>query len=419
LGQTQPGARPLQELLEAVGRCPERPLLLRLLRCECRVCGLALPRHQALSLTSCQCWLCPECFKLHFTLGVRERRVLALGCPSCGRPDMADEAQRLSYFSTLDVQLRQCLDPDTYQLFTQKLTELELLKDPKFVWCIQCSFGFIFEAEQGPAQCPQCHQSFCPRCQRQWDPHHSSLSCAEFGAWLGACDPQVEAVGLEAFLREHSIACPLCGLRFALARGGCLHLQCSQCQHQFCCCCLQPFHPRGRCPEPGCPLWGALHSHHPRDCLFYLRDWEPPRLQALLRDAGVPFETEPPAGIPADGGCPVLEQKEAGAGLKDEACGRETEPGMAGVCVPFAAARGHYKEYLVALLNERGLDPVPLYSAAELRAAAERHLPAGRAQRGPGESQRAYEERLREELQRHAPVRPRPRLRPAPGPAPR
>lgn len=103
-------------------------------------------------------------------------------------------------------QLRQCLDPDTYQLFTQKLTELELMRDPKFIWCIQvgarggvggvsvglgggqfggqdvglspasplkppqktpqCSFGFIFEAEQGPAQCPQCQQRFCPRCQR-------------------------------------------------------------------------------------------------------------------------------------------------------------------------------------------------------------------------------------------------------------
>lgn len=34
-------------------------------------------------------------------------------------------------------QLRQVLDAGTYQLFTQKLTERELLRDPKFVWCIQ------------------------------------------------------------------------------------------------------------------------------------------------------------------------------------------------------------------------------------------------------------------------------------------
>lgn len=32
-----------------------------------------------------------------------------------------------------------------------------------------------------------------------------------------------------------------------------------------------------QCSYPG------LHAHHPRDCLFYLRDWEPQKLQALLQ----------------------------------------------------------------------------------------------------------------------------------------
>ncbi|XP_041323100.1 E3 ubiquitin-protein ligase RNF31-like, partial [Pyrgilauda ruficollis] len=83
-------------------------------------------------LPGCSCPLCPECFRLHFTVGLRERGVGALGCPSCGRPDLRDDAQRLWYWSTLEP---------------------------------ACSFGFIFEAERGPAQCPQCHQCCCPRCQ--------------------------------------------------------------------------------------------------------------------------------------------------------------------------------------------------------------------------------------------------------------
>ena len=33
----------------------------------------------------------------------------------------------------------------------------------------------------------------------------------------------------------------------------------------------------------------GLHAHHPRDCLFYLRDWEPERLQRLLQDNGVDY----------------------------------------------------------------------------------------------------------------------------------
>ncbi|NWI49652.1 RNF31 ligase, partial [Calyptomena viridis] len=124
-----------------------------------------------------------------------------------------------------------------------------------------------------------------------------------------------------------------------------------------------------------CPLRGSLHGHHPRDCLSYLRDWDPPRLQKLLQvglgGTGRRPLWDPPNPTwapPSPGRCPVLEQKEFGAVLRDEPCGKETAPGHAGLC------RGHYSEYLVGLVNRHGLDPAPLYDSAELRAAAERHL---------------------------------------------
>ncbi|XP_066065409.1 E3 ubiquitin-protein ligase RNF31-like isoform X3 [Chamaea fasciata] len=398
----------LGELVEAVGSCQDRAALRRRLRCECAVCGWGLPRLGMQWLPGCSCPLCPECFRLHFTVGLRERGVGALGCPSCGRPDLRDDAQRLWYWSTLEPALRRCLDPDTFGLVTRKLTELELQRDPQFLWCPHCSFGFIFEAERGPAQCPQCHQCCCPRCQRPWDPRHSSLSCADFGAWLRSGDAEP---GPGELLGDTGIECPRCGQSFALARGGCLHFQCSQCRHQFCAGCGAQFHRPGSCPSPQCPLRGSLHGHHPRDCLFYLRDWEPPRLQRLLRAANVAFETEPPPEAPPNptGLCPVPEQKEVGAAFRDEPCGRETAPGHAGLC------RAHYSEYLVSLINRHGLDPAPLYEGAELWAAAERHLAAGRSRRRPGESRAEHESRVRRLLAAEAPVRPRP---PRPGPRP-
>ncbi|XP_056368656.1 E3 ubiquitin-protein ligase RNF31 isoform X3 [Oenanthe melanoleuca] len=394
----------LVELVEAVGSCADRAALRRRLRCECAVCGWGLPRQLMQWLPGCSCPLCPECFRLHFTVGVRERGVGALGCPSCGRPDLRDEAERLWYWSTLEPQLRQCLDPDTFGLVTRKLTELELLKDPQFLWCPHCSFGFIFEAERGPAQCPQCHKQCCPRCQLPWDPRHSSLSCTDFGSWLRSRETPGPSQGLGAFLGEMGIECPQCGQCFALARGGCLHFQCSQCQHQFCAGCGVQFHQPGSCPSPQCHLRGSLHGHHPRDCLFYLRDWAPDRLQQLLTAANVAFETEPPPEAPSNptGQCPVQEQKELGATLRDENCGRETAPGQAGLC------RGHYTEYLVSLINRHGLDPAPLYTPAELRAAAQRHLAAGRSHCRPGESEAEHLLRLRRMLGEEAPIRPRP-----------
>ena len=38
-----------------------------------------------------------------------------------------------------------------------------------------------------------------------------------------------------------------------------------------------------KCPDPNCRVKKSLHGHHPRDCLFYLRDWSAVRLQKLLQ----------------------------------------------------------------------------------------------------------------------------------------
>ncbi|GLD67820.1 E3 ubiquitin-protein ligase RNF31-like isoform X1 [Lates japonicus] len=56
------------------------------------------------------------------------------------------------------------------------------------------------------------------------------------------------------------------------------------------------------CAVDECSVSG-LHAHHPRDCLFYLRDWEPSRLQALLQNNEVAFNTEPPPGTQTGGPC--------------------------------------------------------------------------------------------------------------------
>ena len=43
---------------------------------------------------------------------------------------------------------------------------------------------------------------------------------------------------------------------------------------------------RQKCPDPNCRVKKSLHGHHPRDCLFYLRDWTALRLQKLLQVRG-------------------------------------------------------------------------------------------------------------------------------------
>ncbi|KAH1181993.1 hypothetical protein KIL84_009747 [Mauremys mutica] len=392
----------LADIVDAVRASPDRDFIKRLLNWECAVCGWVLPRNQMQSLTSCECTICPECFAQHFTIAVKEKHITDLVCPACDAPDLSDEAELLGYFSTLDIQLRECLDPETYELFSKKLTERELMRDPKFQWCTHCSFGFIYESEQAAAQCPQCNQSFCVHCKRAWEPQHQGLSCQEFQEWKRTNDPQYQAQGLAVYLQENGIACPKCKFPYALARGGCMHFQCSQCRHHFCSGCYGAFYTKNKCPVPSCPVRQSLHGHHPRDCLFYLRDWDVGRLQHLLQDNGVVFNTEPPTGTrPAPGGgCRVMEQKETLAGLRDEACGKETSPGYAGLC------QAHYKEYLVSLINARALDPARLYSLPELETVYQRHQGA-LPPRPPGEPEDTYRGRLLQKLMDEVPLGPK------------
>uniref|UniRef100_A0A8D2CKB0 E3 ubiquitin-protein ligase RNF31 n=1 Tax=Sciurus vulgaris TaxID=55149 RepID=A0A8D2CKB0_SCIVU len=397
--QETPRNYELLDVVEAVRQSQDRAFLRRLLAQECAVCGWTLPRNRMQALISCECTICPDCFRQHFTIALKEKHITDMVCPACGRPDLTDDTQLLSYFSTLDIQLRDSLEPDAYALFHKKLTEGVLMRDPKFLWCAQCSFGFIYEREQLEATCPQCHQTFCVRCKRQWEEQHRGRSCEDFQNWKRTNDPEYQAQGLAMYLQENGIDCPKCKFSYALARGGCMHFHCTQCRHQFCSGCYNTFYAKNKCPDPNCRVKKSLHGHHPRDCLFYLRDWTAVRLQKLLQDNNIMFNTEPPAGartVPG-GGCRVMEQKEVPNGLRDEACGKETPPGYAGLC------QAHYKEYLVSLINAHSLDPATLYEVGELETATERYLHV-HPQPLAGEDPLAYQARLLQKLMEEVPL---------------
>ncbi|XP_031141085.1 E3 ubiquitin-protein ligase RNF31 [Sander lucioperca] len=377
----------LEDVVQAVKESHDKDFIKRLLINECPICLSIFPRSKMQSLTSCQCSVCHECFGQHFTIAVKEKHIRDMVCPVCGEPDINDPEQLDSYFSTLDIQLRVCLEPDVYELFHKKLTEHALMKDPKFLWCCHCTSGFINDGDQLKVTCPSCRQSFCAQCKKPWEPQHQDLSCEQFQQWKRDNDPEYQRQGLAGFLRDNGITCPHCRFQYALTKGGCMHFSCSQCRYQFCSGCNNPYH-KTACKTAHC-IYTGLHAHHPRDCLFYLRDWEPPRLQALLQRSGVEFNTEPSNGTQTDACC-VMEQKDEAGQQIDSPCGLQTQPGQAGLC------EKHYREYLVSLINAHSLDPSPLYEANELIRACERYQVD--TQRAENEDDNVYHARLLKKL---------------------
>ena len=57
---------------------------------ECVTCMSEFPAGQIQSLSCCQCKVCLECLKQHFTVVVREKYVSDLTCPYCQNPDISN-----------------------------------------------------------------------------------------------------------------------------------------------------------------------------------------------------------------------------------------------------------------------------------------------------------------------------------------
>ena len=90
-----------------------------------------------------------------------------------------------------------------------------------------------------------------------------------------------------------------------------MHFKCTQCPNEFCSGCGQAFKQvmidwcyiisvgyilqnTQQCKKFASCAKRGLHAHHPRDCLFYLRDFTVQELQGFLEKNNVPFDMEPP-----------------------------------------------------------------------------------------------------------------------------
>ncbi|KAM9321716.1 E3 ubiquitin-protein ligase RNF31 isoform 2-T2 [Pholidichthys leucotaenia] len=387
------------DVLEAVQLNRDFPSALRFLSHRCPICQDQVSFSKIITMTHCSCFLCQSCFATFFSTAIRERQVHQLVCPQCGHPKVPAQGgleESMDYFNLLDTQIRHFLSPELHELFQRKLRDRTLQHMPDFCWCAHCSFGMLHESGQLRMDCPSCKKSTCSRCRSPWSPQHQGLSCEQFRAW----QQQNQLDQHSSPLLSNSIECPNCQLVFSLSRGGCLHFTCSQCSYQFCGGCSRPFTLGSACEVSTECGFKGLHAHHPRDCLYFLRDWSVTRLHLLLHCYRVSSSWLEPANRNSPDQiqpvCPILELREDSS--RDEACGRPVLPEHRGYCSQ------HYKERLVELINHYRADPAVLFSSAEMKAELQRWnivIPT----RKTDEPEPLYADRLRMTLTNSVPLR--------------
>ncbi|CAH0557576.1 unnamed protein product [Brassicogethes aeneus] len=348
------------EAIEAVQDCSSLDAAIAYLQQDCELCAGKYPMNKIISMLKCIHKCCYDCAKNYFTIQITDKTIMDCTCPFCKHPELGEstEDEISDYFSHLDILLKGILENDVHELFQRKLRDRTLMQDPNFKWCAQCSSGFISNPRQKRLICPDCKSVSCASCRRTWETQHEGITCDQFAEWKDANDPENQVQAVTKHLAENGIDCPKCKFRYSLAKGGCMHFTCTQCKYEFCYGCSKTFMMGAKCTVSQYCAKLGLHAHHPRNCLFYLRDKEPGELQHLLKANKIKFDTE----ISGDETkkCPIPLQKETPSGLVDTICNGDVEKAQAGLC------RQHYVEYLVGLIGRHKVDPISILDLAEI-----------------------------------------------------
>ncbi|XP_051556304.1 uncharacterized protein LOC127442368 isoform X3 [Myxocyprinus asiaticus] len=175
------------DVLEAVRSCWDLDSALKYLSHDCPICQEQVSFNRMITMTHCSCTFCESCFKKYFSSVIKEKCIVHAVCPICNLPDLrgGHREESVEYFSLLET---------------------------------------------------------------QWAPQHQGISCEKFKEWEQLNSPEYQNSRLEQLLSRNIIDCPKCKCSFFLARGGCLHFKCTQCQHEFCGGCSQPFKQGSRLP---------------------------------------------------------------------------------------------------------------------------------------------------------------------------
>ncbi|KIW01261.1 uncharacterized protein PV09_07300 [Verruconis gallopava] len=152
-----------------------------------------------------------------------------LSCPFCARTLSHAEIQRFAA-------------KEDFEKYEQYYLLEVLSKEPGFRWCLSgsCKSGQLYEPSpymHTRIHCKVCDFAMCFYHQMPW---HVGLTCAEYERKLAH---GVEEEKSEEWKKKNTKPCPGRGCGRPIVKGGgCFHMTCSLCRHEFCWECLADWH---------------------------------------------------------------------------------------------------------------------------------------------------------------------------------
>jgi ariadne-1 len=191
----------------------------------CGICYDDYPGDQMLSL-SCKHFLCRTCWRDYLEVAIKDG-------PSCLHTKCPYPKCSIVVDETL---VKELVDPKIYKIYSKYIARSFVDDNPRIKWCPAPDCGkavYCPETVTDSVQC-SCGAKFCFKCNRE---SHVPASCEQVAAWQKKEKDESETA---TWLTANTKDCPKCN-RSIEKNGGCNHMTCSLCKHEFCWVCMDPW----------------------------------------------------------------------------------------------------------------------------------------------------------------------------------
>ncbi|XP_031788697.1 potential E3 ubiquitin-protein ligase ariadne-2 isoform X1 [Nasonia vitripennis] len=189
----------------------------------CLVCLSSLPTDRFSNL-SCGHSFCKECWGTHFETQISQGISTGISC-------MANDCNILAPEDFVLSILTKPIMRERYQQFVFR----DYVKShPQLRFCPGPNCQIVIRSKELCAKrviCNVCKTVFCFRCGMNY---HAPTDCNTIKKWLTKCADDSETAN---YISAHTKDCPKCHICIE-KNGGCNHMQCYNCKHEFCWMCL-------------------------------------------------------------------------------------------------------------------------------------------------------------------------------------
>ncbi|KAI1288003.1 E3 ubiquitin-protein ligase ariadne-1 [Halotydeus destructor] len=196
---------------------------------DCQVCYLEF-NPKELSGVGCGHAFCKDCWMQYLKTKVEDEGSDRLLCPALNCDALVDDIVVLNLLCDQKARRKY------YKLIANNFVSF----NKRLRWCPGTECGNVVEildlskATSTAAKC-NCGQTFCFSCGSEW---HEPVMCKYLKKWKHKCEDKDNTETLN-YIFSHTKDCPNCKVVIE-KNGGCNHMTCKKCCHEFCWLCGHP-----------------------------------------------------------------------------------------------------------------------------------------------------------------------------------